>query len=413
MFDRLVPILSDRRGMSRIGWVVVMLLVMCVSAGIGMFLGVHFPGINLGLGITHVFQPPFEGKKTVYILTLGEDDTGIRHQKTKVHGLSDTIMLVSIDMETKRVAALSIPRDTRIDLDGYGGQCKINASHVRGGPMLTCLAVERLVGIRPDYYIKTNLEGFRKCVDILGGVEIDVEKNMHYTDTWGGLYIDLKKGRQLLNGEKAMQYVRFRHDAMGDITRIERQQKFLKVLAKKAVSPGNLPRLPRIMSALMTNVETNLTLKDLIFMAELAKETDMSQVKTATLPGAPQMIGGASYWIANAEETAKIVQELFYPPLPSLPKVEVLNGSGIAGSAQKVAEELQHRGYEVVSVGNADSFDYASSEVISRKTDPQMAKQIAGIINTSVIRQESSEDARPGVTVIVGKDCQLAAKSYN
>ena len=303
---------SGNRGMTRVGAVFTILLSLAVATGIGALLGYYFPGISFIRRVQEVYEPPFGGKTIVRILVLGEDNTG--GTKSKPRGLSDTIMLVSIDTSTNRIAALSIPRDTRVDLDGYGGQCKINASHVFGGPTLTEMAVEQLVGIKADYYIKTNVEGFKRSVDILGGVEMDVEKDMRYRDRRGGLYINLRKGPQLLDGEKAMQYVRFRHDVMGDITRIQRQQKFLKALAQKALSPVNLPKLPRIIRTIRSNVKTDLTLRDMLELAKLSRKADINQVRMETLPGVPQNIGGASYWICDPGQTAQVVQDLFFTP---------------------------------------------------------------------------------------------------
>ena len=395
--------LRERRGMGTVGVVLLVLLTLIVAAGIGALLGYYIGGFKLTGSITEAFEPPFGGKSTVYILVLGEDDTGGRK---KSRGLSDTIILASVDLDKKRVAALSIPRDTKVDLDGYGEVCKINAAHVYGGPTLTELAVERLIGMKPDYYVKTNTKGFSKSVDILGGVEIDVERNMRYTDRWGGLYINLKKGRQLLDGDKAMQYVRFRHDALGDIARIERQQKFLKALAEKALSPANLPKLPRIVGAILRNVETDLTPRDAIYLARFASRINLDEVEMATLPGTPRNIGGISYWIADPEQSAEVLQNLFFPR-PAMPKIEVLNGSGVSGAAQTVADILKQYGYEVISIGNADSFDYATSQVISHNDDTEAIARVASIVNSSAVKHDQNASAKADITVIVGKDYAL------
>lgn len=397
------PLLRNISGMGTVGVILVVLVVLIAAAGIGVLLGIYTSGGTFS-GMKGVLQPPFDGKRTVRILMLGEDNTGLEENR---RGLSDTIMLISIDLDAKHVAALSIPRDTMIELEGYGGTCKINAAHVYGGPTLTELAVAQLVGIQPDYYIKTNVEGFKELVDILGGVQIDVDKNMRYTDRRGGLFINLKKGPQLLNGEKAMQYVRFRHDAMGDITRIQRQQNFLKALMGKALAAENLPKLPQTIRAVLKNVDTDLNLKDAIYLARFFSKLDMNQMKTETLPGVPQTIGGISYWVADYEQIAQVTQTLFFPPIPGLPTVEVLNGSGVNGAANKVADAFRQHGYDVISTGNADSYDYASSQVIGHKPDLEGMDQIASLVNTSTIKEELNPSTKADVTVIVGKDCML------
>lgn len=378
--------------------VLFIILVMVVFITGGALIGLYTT--KVGHHIQEQLAPPFGGKTTVFILALGEDDTSRTDKKPR--GLSDTIILMRADLVNKQVAALSIPRDTKISLEGYANECKINASHVYGGPTLTALAVQNLVGIKPDYYMKTNLKGFRKCVDILGGVEIDVEKNMRYNDNWGHLHIDLKKGRQLLNGEKAMEYVRFRHDALGDLSRIERQQKFLRALTEKMLSPTKLPKLPWVINAMIENVDTDMTARDLLALAELAKGMDLSTVKMAMLPGVPETQHGASYWIADSEQTAKVVSDLFYPK-PPMPKVAVLNGSGIPGAAQKVAEILKQQGYEVTVIENAESFDHASTEVISHMDSQESPYKIAALVN-GIVKLEKDPEAKADVTVIIGKD---------
>jgi LCP family protein required for cell wall assembly len=388
-----------RRAGSTIGIVLLVIIALIACAGIGAYIGYRTSGFGHRI---EFLAPAFEGRDVVYILALGEDDTGCT--KSKPRGLSDTVILVRVDFLNKRVAALSIPRDTKIALEGYG-EIKINAAHVHGGPVLACMAVEQLTGIKPDYYVKTNLKGFRKSVDILGGVEIDVEKDMHYTDRWGGLYINLHKGRQVLNGEKAMEYVRFRHDKLGDITRVQRQQKFLKVFVATMLSPMKLPKLPWVVKALMDNVDTTLTVRDAVYLAEFAKGIRLSEVKMASLPETPQYIGGISYMIPDSEVTYKVVQELFFPK-PPMPKLEVLNGTGIPGAAQKVAEALKERGYEVTAVGNAGSFEYASTELISHKGEAGV-NQLASIVNSGAVKYDEDKSAKADITVIVGKDCTL------
>ncbi|MCL6518924.1 MAG: LCP family protein [Armatimonadetes bacterium] len=408
MARRLPHLINNNRGVAPILLVLLIILCFAAAVGLGTLLGYYTTHSGFSHKVKEIIEPPFDGKKTVRILVIGEDDTGKRNETKR--GLSDSIIIASIDFDKQQVAALSIPRDTRVDLNGYGGMQKINAAHVFGGPMLTRLAVAQLTGIEADYYIKTNTKGFKKCVDILGGVEIDVEKNMRYIDKWGGLYINLEKGRQVLDGEHAMQYVRFRHDALGDISRIQRQQKFLRALVKKAVSPINLPKLPRLISTMLENVETDMTPRDLVALAKLASKLDLSQVEMETLPGAPQNINGISYWIADSQKTAEVVAKLFFrqdtTPIPA--KIEVLNGSGVQGVAKKVAESLKQSGYEITSVGNAPSFNYTTSEIVCRMRTDKAARHVAEVTGISVIRRETDESVGADLTIIIGKDRALA-----
>lgn len=400
MRKRISAILRDTRGMGRTPAIILIVVSLLAAGGVGSILGYYLSNSGVNLGVREIFEKPFDAKPVVRILILGEDNTEVKEGR----GLSDTIILASFDLEKGHVAAISIPRDTRVDLSGYGRYAKINSAYSQGGPVDTARVVSQLTGVQPDYYIVTNIEGFKGTVDAVGGVEIDVEKNMRYTDRRGGLYINLKKGVQVLDGDKAMQYVRFRHDAMGDITRIQRQQKFLKALARKALEPANLPKLPRTIDAVLKNVKTDMSPKDLLHLAKFASELDFDSIEMATYPGTPDTIRGISYWIPDTTKGAEIVRELFFPPNDALPTVQVLNGSGVAGAAANVAEALKQKGYDVKSVGNAERFDYDSSEVIAHNASEDGAREIASVINSHVIKEAQDEAAPADVTVIVGRD---------
>src|SRR5690606_33450199 len=121
---------------------------------------------------------------------------------------TDTMILFSWDKQTGTIGALSIPRDTRVQIPGRRGYDRVNAAHAIGGPELAVRTVEQLTGVDVDYYVRLDFEGFQRIVDTLGGVVIDVERAMHYSDSAQGLYIDLKPGIQLLDGAQALQYVR-------------------------------------------------------------------------------------------------------------------------------------------------------------------------------------------------------------
>jgi len=406
---KITSFLNDIRGMGRIWWIIIVVIVLITAAGLGTMLGVYYtPGKSIGQNMHEIFSPPFEGKKVVRILMLGEDDSTVRSKKAE-RGLSDTIMLASFDLDAKKVSILSIPRDTAIEIDGKTR--KINTAFKVGGAALSEESVANLVGVKPDYYVETNLHGFRKTVDIVGGVDIDVEKDMHYTDHWGGLYINLKKGKQHMNGEKAMEYVRFRHDAMGDIWRVGRQQTFMKAMVKRIKMPFNWIKLPRIIASVKSNIDTDLSVKDLIELAKLSGQLDLAHAKTATLPGLPNHIGDGSFWVVDPEKTATIVQDLFYSKvIPGLPKVEVLNGSGTTGAAETVAASLKKNGFEVVTIGNAKSFEYSTTQVISRKKDLKNVDQIANLVYPAKITIKPTPKAVADVTVIIGRDCALLTK---
>jgi len=390
-----------------------MLLIIVIAALLGAGGGRLARSVVQFMQKTHttpsqLAQPAFGGQRRIYILALGEDNTG--SSRSDVYGRSDTIMVLAVDMDRKDVRAISIPRDTRCVIPGRENYDKINSAYALGGPELSRRTAEMLLGVPIQYRVKTNIEGLKRTVDVLGGVEIDIEKDMHYRDRRGGLYINLRKGYRHLDGDKALQYVRFRHDTFGDITRIQRQQKFLRAIARRVFAKENLRKLATVIDEIMRNVETNMSGKDLFCLVELAKQIQPDEVQMDTLPGQAQTIDGISYYVADETKMQAMVDRLlrFVDPVAALPTVEVLNGTGETGQATRVSDLLTRLGYSVVSTGNAPRFGYDQSEIRSRIGDTQKVRQMAALLNstriTPIQRQDSTE---ADVTVIVGRDARL------
>jgi len=239
--------------------------------------------------------------KRLNVLLLGIDARpGEKDART------DSIILVSIDRETKKIAMVSVPRDTLVEIPGHG-QEKINSANVYGGAELARQTVEDLLDVEIPYYVKTNFDGFQDIVDTLGGVEINVERKMYYPPE----KINLKPGFQKLDGFNALGYVRFRHDALGDIGRTERQQKFLSALAKEMLQARAIIKAPLLIPKLMGAVDTNLGMKDALFLAKAASNLDSGNIVTATLPGIFYNYKGGSYWKIDEEKATVVLNDLF------------------------------------------------------------------------------------------------------
>ncbi|MBQ3853256.1 MAG: LCP family protein, partial [Anaerovibrio sp.] len=164
----------------------------------------------------------------LHIMIMGVD------RRSDDTGRSDTLMVLTVNKKTGKAELMSVPRDTRVKIEGHGYD-KINHAYAYGGHKLTRKTVESLLGIPMNYYVLIDLSSFENIIDALDGIDIDVEKRMYYEDPWddnGGLVIDLYPGMQHMTGEKAIQYVRFR-DGEGDIGRINRQQHFMKAVMTK------------------------------------------------------------------------------------------------------------------------------------------------------------------------------------
>lgn len=233
------------------------------------------------------------GKKDrINILFFGVDE------RSNDIGRTDTIIFASLDLKNKKVNLLSIPRDTRVVIPSIGYD-KINHAYHYGGVDLAVRTVEEFLGVSINYYAKMNFQQFEKLIDALGGVDIEVEKPMFYTDRTDKFYVRLKPGFQHLNGKDALGYVRFRHDPLGDLGRIERQQKFLKALFKQLKEKITFTELPKYINLVGSIIETNISFYEALYFATKFMDISEESINMATMPGTPENINGISYVIPD------------------------------------------------------------------------------------------------------------------
>ena len=254
-------------------------------------------------------------KNEILFLMMGVDANDVKDSKGT---RTDTMMLTKVNLETGNIDILSIPRDTRLSVNGKLN--KVNAAHAIGGPELSLETVSDFLGIEIDYYVKVDYKIVQVVVDKIGGVEIDVPLNMKYNDPTAEppLKIDIKKGIQVLDGKNAHDFLRWRHNNSytigypeGDVGRIQAQQYFIKELVKQTLKAKNILKLPALIETYFDNVETNIPLGLMLKGAAAAKKIDVENMKTATVPGVGEYVGDTSYYIYNREETNQIVDEMF------------------------------------------------------------------------------------------------------
>ncbi|RCW58284.1 MULTISPECIES: LCP family protein [Halanaerobium] len=345
---------------------------------------------------------PFKENK-VNILAVGYD--------SNVNGPSraDTIILISLDVETNEAGLIFLPRDTYVNSDKRKFT-KLNSSHVYGGIELTRKTVEEMLEIDVDYYLETDFRGFEKIIDRLGGVNINVSRNLHYVDKAGGLYIDIPAGEQTLNGKEALEYVRYR-DLRGDIGRIERQQKFLDAVLAKVLSPTIVTKIPGIIKEVNNAVNTNIPIQDITPFLNTAKEIDLSNIESKMLPGKAKYINGISYWVPDMQAAEIMVDNLIRNKSYLNNKdyqLNILNGVGESGAASKTAELLKKYGFQIADIGNADNYAYQNSIIkYYVKDDQETAAKIAELLGgkTEFIETDKnvSEEKNNKIEVIVGK----------
>ncbi len=268
------------------------------------------------LPVPGIFSEASTAEKVFPVLLLGTDARpGEKIARTDSIIVADIVNgegSLPAQSGKKQAALLSIPRDTRVNIPGHGMD-KINAASFYDGPEKTAEVVSELIGIPVNYYVLADWQGFEKIVDTLGGVTINVEKRMyHYDSTDGPAYaINLYPGEQRLDGRKALQYVRYRSDALGDISRTQRQLNFLKALANEVMQPSTVVKLPKLIPEINKSLKTNLSLLQMVKLAEAVKDFEQTEIVTQTLPGRFYDINGGSYWLVEPPKAREAARALF------------------------------------------------------------------------------------------------------
>jgi len=226
--------------------------------------------------------PDWSGRERVNILLMGGDSRGV---KSTVKPRSDTMIVISVDPVEKRTNLFSLLRDSYVEIPGRGSN-RLNAAITMGGPLLAMDTVHRFIDLPIHYYVYTDFEGFISLIDELGGIEFEVDKNMRRTDNRDDprYNINLEQGLQQLDGLTALQYVRYRGDAMSDFARAERQRKFLTAVADKLQSTTSLLKIPQLLGGIAPYIETNIPPGDLLKLARLGLKLDTGNLSGIQIP---------------------------------------------------------------------------------------------------------------------------------
>ncbi len=226
--------------------------------------------------------------------------------------MTDTIMLVSWNLDENDVDIISVPRDTRYERSGYSGaSLKINAIYASEGLNALAEAVsDVLCGMPIDYYAVVEYDAVKNIVNGIGGVPIYVPQNMHYEDPFDTppLVIDLQEGQQVLDGDKAVQFLRFRHGyANGDIGRIEAQQTFMKAMFKQGIDHGIIDSARLVTS----NVKSHLTLAAVSRYALAILRLDGNSINSYTIPGQAQYVGSLSFFMRDDDQIQELLRQIY------------------------------------------------------------------------------------------------------
>lgn len=375
--------------------------------------------------------------------TLGHDENTVNNLDKiyclllgKSQNLTDTIILASYDPKTQEAAMLSIPRDTFIGQSESRATAwdKINAVYQTGVENVL-EDVRNLTGINVQYYVEVDTEALKVLVDKIGGVRFNVPIDMNYDDRKQGLHIHLKAGEQLLDGDKAEQVVRFRHNNNGttypssygveDIGRMRTQRAFLTALAKQTLVPSNITKIPEFLDIAKQYVRTNLDFNAVKDYVPYAVEFNVDNLKTDKLPGVAKVANGVWIYAVNKTEAEQVIQKLFYgqpensedantignttangsvdsTTSRSNISIEVLNGSGSSDKLSTLVQSLKSAGYNVAKTGKTTTT--STTTVINRSNVSEgiqtNIKELAKTSNVTKGQSSSNTD----ITIILGTD---------
>ena len=337
-----------------------------------------------------LFVPSAEskfGKSRVYLMILGIDyNYDDKDQEYSAGARSDTIMVAGLDFTTHAIKLISVPRDMAAHFGGH--EDKINGAYAAGGTKKADAVIGDWLGMPKattdtyfDRYVVLKVNAAKSVVDAIGGIDVPVTENLNYDDSWGHLHIHFKPGMTHMNGEQAISYARFRHDACSDPCRIKRQQQVMKIIVKKLKDDklNDLAHITQLIPIVQKNVVTNLSSDEIVSLANDFSNVNLADFKAEQIPftGDKDTSYAGNLLIPDEVGRAKLVADLTgtyanVPPPPVVAaatiapakiRVDVENGSGEPGLGGKMAAELTKKGFIVASVANAASFGYETTEI--------------------------------------------------
>lgn len=346
-----------------------------------------------------------------------EEDLGYHALVNSFKGLSDTMLLLRFSPEEDKFSVLSIPRDTQAYVKGE--LTKINEANYYGGPALAAESISQLLGgVTIDRYIRVNIQAIEKFIDALGGVNVYVPKDMKYTDHSQHLYINLKQGEQHLDGEKAIQFLRFRYDKYGDIGRVQRQQTLIRSVVEQALQPKTLLRIPEIVSIIQSHIDTNLTVDELLALSAFAAQTKRSNVQMMMLPGYFSGDGKeeVSYWLPNHRRIQDMMALHFgvgeqdtisVSADPTSVRIAIQDSTKDTEAVADFIDYLQKAGYHRIFVSQDEWNEPLNvTRIVAQQGDDSSAAIMRSYLGFGEVLVESTGVLASDITIQLGEDWQ-------
>lgn len=377
-----------------------------LKAFLSLTLGLLF--ILIGLSFWSPVNRAVQKGQRINLLLIGCDET----ENSK---RADVLMFVSFHPRQRLADILSIPRDSRVRVPKYK-LLRINEFFAYGfkkggieeGIALTQEVIQTLLNLDMPYYIQLDFNDLISIVDALGGVTIDIAEKMDYDDKWGNLHIHFKPGRQTLNGQQCLEYLRFRKDIQGDIGRMQRNRNFLKAVAVKVKSPSVVFRMPQLMWTGYKALHTNLSFYDLITLAFELRKLNAQGFRQQQLPGKPISVRGAWVWEIDKVRLEKVTQLLREDPVSTdaavgAIRVEIWNGTRNREAVEEVTKYLRQKGVDVLTWGYFER-TLAHTKIIDRTGNVDMAHYLGKILHCDEIETSLGDSSLTQAVIIIGED---------
>ncbi len=388
----------------------------------------------------------WESQEPVNILLLGID----QRPGEKGYYRTDTMILLHINPQTGDVGMISFPRDLWVEVPGYW-ETRINSAHVigdaknypGGGPALAKKTVENLIHQPVDYYVRINFEGFRKLLEEIGCIDIDVPKLIDDPtfpdDNYGYDPLYLEPGHYCMDADLALKYARTRH-VDSDFGRMERQQQVIMAIKDKVLSTGELPRLivraPALLNILSDSIQTDMPLSKMIALANMARSLNLDNIRRLIIDVnmVEPAITDTGAWVLmpKMDRIQAAVDEFFAAdsqgapreasptattptdnasnqgasPLQQEVRIVLLNGMNTPDIEKDLADILISYGFNVVGLGLADRNDYAATQIIDSGGHEEIVRRLADLLGVSDqnIRPGSADQLQADIVIILGAD---------
>lgn len=353
--------------------------------------------------------------RPVNILIMGIDRVADAPNGTpeSFAGRSDTMLLLRVDPGDRSVRILSIPSHSRADIPDVG-VTTINEANLHGGSALAARVVSRTLNDVPiDRYVRITPDAFRELVDLVGGVEVYVPYSMSYRDMAQNLEINLQAGWQTLNGKQAEEFARFRSDRNGDIGRVQRQQVLLKALQKRLYNPAMLSRLPQAIRILQQQIDTNLSLDEMLALARFGQDLSEENITMVMLPGQLSENGDGD-WIIADDERDRIVDEHFNRaaqyPLVAIEsqhvRIAIQNATNDPGLGNRVLEYLVEKNFQNVYLAPSSPELLQNTEIVVQKGNLEAASTLKSTLGVGRVEASSTGDLDSDLTIRLGLDAK-------